>query len=139
MIGLGLAALPQKLLAEAVGFIVETVLVVAVTWHYVGAHYELQIKAARADEEQKAHQAYVDLNNKYNDAATRLQAAQSHTSVVHETIVREVPKIIDRPVYVRDCIDGDGRLLINAALSNTFPASAAASSADATMPSASAP
>lgn len=139
MIGLGLTALPQKLLAEVIGFAVETAIIVGLTWHFVAAHYELEIKAARADEVQKAAQAYQALTNKYNDAAANLETAKAHTNVVRETIVREVPKIIDRPVYMRDCIDNDGRMLINAALSNTLPASAVASSANAAMQAASAP
>lgn len=139
MIGLGLAELPQKLLAEVVGFVIETAIIVGLTWHFVSAHYELEIKAARADEVQKAAQAYQALTNKYNDAASQLETAKAHTNVVQTTIVREIPKIIDRPVYMRDCIDADGRMLINAALSNSLPASSAASSATSAMQAASAP
>jgi hypothetical protein len=47
MIGLGLAALPQKLLAEAVGFVIETVIVVAVTWHFVAGYESSKFNAER--------------------------------------------------------------------------------------------
>ena len=46
MIGLGLAVLPQKLLAEAVGLLVEVALVAGVSYHYTAKHFELKEQAA---------------------------------------------------------------------------------------------
>lgn len=48
MLGAPLAALPQKLLAEVVGFLIETVIVVGVAWHFAAGHYEAKIVSERA-------------------------------------------------------------------------------------------
>lgn len=48
MIGLGIAALPQKLVAEAVGLLVEIALVAGLTYHYTAKHFELKEQAAAA-------------------------------------------------------------------------------------------
>jgi len=48
VIGLGIAALPQKLVAEAVGLLVEIALVAGVTYHYTAKHFKLKEQAAAA-------------------------------------------------------------------------------------------
>lgn len=73
MIGLGLAAIPQKLLAEAVGFVIETVIVVAVTWHLVDAHYETQIAADKEAAAQVTAKAAVDAQNETSRRVTEQQ------------------------------------------------------------------
>lgn len=44
MIGAALSALPQRLLAEAVGLMVEVALVAGVSYHYTSAYYEARIQ-----------------------------------------------------------------------------------------------
>lgn len=72
MIGLGLAALPQKLLAEVVGFAIETALVIGITYHYTAAHFELKEKAAAAAQVQ----ANLELSEKNRALEGQLQQAK---------------------------------------------------------------
>lgn len=76
MIGAGLAVLPQKLLAEVVGFLIETAIVVAVTWHFVAAHYETKIAA---DHEAQAV-AMAQAAKAAQDETTRRVAAQQEVA-----------------------------------------------------------
>lgn len=78
MIGLGLVAIPQKLLAEAVGLVVEVALVAGITWHYAGQHY------AAKDAAQKVAQAQA--------VAAAASAAESETMrrvVAQQEIARD--------------------------------------------------
>lgn len=136
MIGLGLAALPQKLLAEVVGFVVETAVVVAITFHYVSAHYELEIKAARADEQQKAAQQYKSEVDKYNDLAQKYEDSKAHTNTVYHEIETRTEQVIHDPVFSNVCLNDNGRMLINSAISGSAP-SPAASVASSAMSAAS--
>lgn len=53
--------------------------------------------------------------------ATAYESDRERIRVVHQTIVREVPHVIDRPVY-RDCrLDADGVRLLTAALAGRAP------------------
>jgi hypothetical protein len=76
MLGAPLAALPQKLLAEVVGFVIETALVVAVTWHFVAGHYELKIAAKDAERERAVAAAAVAAQTE----TTRRVAAQQEVA-----------------------------------------------------------
>ena len=116
MLGLGLAALPQKLLAEIVGFVAETAIVVGVTWHVVSGHYELKEAADLAKAQQAAAVQYQSITQKYNDVSAQLETAKAQKQIVYQTITREIPTIIDRPVYLQQCMDSDGVKLVNQAL-----------------------
>lgn len=48
MLGIGLAALPQKLVAEVIGVVIEVALVAGMTYHYTAKHFELKEQAAAA-------------------------------------------------------------------------------------------
>lgn len=52
MIGLGLAALPQRLVAEVVGLAIEVALVAGTTYHFTAKHFELKEQAAIAAQAQ---------------------------------------------------------------------------------------
>ncbi len=52
MLGLGLAALPQKLVAEVVGLVVEVALVAGISYHLTAKHFELKEQAAAAAQTQ---------------------------------------------------------------------------------------
>lgn len=43
-----LKLIPGNFLAEVLGFLVETAFIVGLTWHFVGAHYELKEQAVAA-------------------------------------------------------------------------------------------
>lgn len=76
MIGIGLAALPQKLLAEAVGFVIETIVVVAITWHFVAGHYEMKAAAEHEAQERAVATAAVAAQTE----TTRRVAAQQEVA-----------------------------------------------------------
>lgn len=52
MIGLGIAALPQKLVAEVIGLVIEIAVVAGVSYHYTAKHFELKEQAAIAAQAQ---------------------------------------------------------------------------------------
>jgi hypothetical protein len=76
VIGAGLAALPQKLLAEVVGFLVETAVVVAITWHFVAGHYEMKAAAEHEAQERAVAAAAVAAQTE----TTRRVAAQQEVA-----------------------------------------------------------
>lgn len=67
-----------------------------------------------------------------HEAAVRLEKANAKTRIVYRDIVRDVERIVDRPVY-RDtvCIDDDGLRAVNRALAGP---GAVATEPDAAMP-----
>jgi len=129
MIGLGLAALPQKWLAEAVGLVLEVALVAAVAGYYVHkhdkAHEAATVAYIHAQEQAAIDAALARANSAESDLAT--ERAKNH--VVYQTITREVDRLVDRPVYRADCFDADGLRLANAALAGQAASTAAAPSA----------
>jgi len=56
-----------------------------------------------------------------NDAATRLEQSHAKIEIKYRTIVKEIEKVVDRPVYVGRCLDDDGLRLANAALTRSSP------------------
>ena len=84
---------------------------------------QLQVEAQEAKdaEAQRAH-----------EAAARLEKANAKTRIIYRDIVRDVERIVDRPVY-RDtvCVDDDGLRAVNRALAGP---DAAATEPDAAMP-----
>lgn len=123
MLGLAIGALPQKLVAEAVGLVLEIALVAGVTFHYVHkydqAHEAATVAAIRASQ-----QAAIDAANaKAASAAADLETERSKSHVVYQTITHEVDHVTERPVYRSECLDADGVRLVNAALSGSSAAS----------------
>jgi hypothetical protein len=119
MLGLGLAALPQKLLAEAAGFVIEVAIVASIGWHYGAAHIQ-----AKWDAEKVAQLAdYAAQVGRNNDLAAQLETERAKSHVVYQTITHEVDHVVDRPVYRNDCLDADGLRLVNAAFAGQAPAS----------------
>lgn len=62
------------------------------------------------DDQQKA---LVDKQNKLNKVSANYEQLKSEQRVITETKIREVQKIIERPVYNNVCIDADGLRIIN--------------------------
>jgi hypothetical protein len=75
------------------------------------------------DAKYAAAQAKADLaaTLKYNTISQELENVKGQRITVQRTITLYRDKIIDRPVYRNACLDGDGRLLINAAIRGTDP------------------
>lgn len=80
-------------------------------------------EANRIQREAEAKQA--------QEASKSLEGKREKAKVVYRTITNEVQKIVDRPVYVRECFDSDGMRLIAAAISGEGPA---APKSDAAVP-----
>ena len=49
-------------------------------------------------------------------ASQDLEAIRGKTQIKYKTIVKEVEKLVDRPVYRATCLDADGLRLANSAL-----------------------
>lgn len=71
MIGLGIAALPQKLVAEVLGLVLEVALVAGVTYHYTAEHFEMKAKA------EAAAQVAANLAQSEKNRALETQLAQA--------------------------------------------------------------
>jgi hypothetical protein len=56
------------------------------------------------------------------EASAELEAARGKTAIKYKTIVKEVEKIVERPVYSGVCFDDDGLRLANAALAGSATA-----------------
>lgn len=135
MIGALVGLMPQKLVAEVVGVVLEIALVAGVTYHYTAKHFEAHeaatVAAIHAQEQAAVDAAIARANTAESDLATERQ--KSH--VVYETITHEVDHVVDRPVYRADCLDADGLRLVNAALTGqAASASVTASAVPATVP-----
>lgn len=62
------------------------------------------------DDQQKV---LVEKQNKINKVSADYEQLKSEQRVITETKIREVQKIIERPVYQSVCIDDDGLRIIN--------------------------
>ena len=62
------------------------------------------------DDQQKA---LIEKQNKINKVSADYEQLKSEQRVITETKIREVQKIIERPVYSNVCIDSDGLRSIN--------------------------
>jgi hypothetical protein len=56
------------------------------------------------------------------EASAQLEAARGKTAIKYKTIVKEVEKVVERPVYSNLCLDDDGLRLVNAALTGSATA-----------------
>ena len=120
-----LKLLPGNLLAEVLGFLVETAVIIGLTWHFVAGHYEAKEAADLAQAQAKAAADYAALTQKYDSAETQLTQAQANHATVYHEITHELQTVIHDPVLANVCLSDDGVRLINAALSGKPPASAA--------------
>jgi hypothetical protein len=86
--------------------------------------------AKAAKQQQVAAEAYQARTVELNQVSAELERARNDRKTVYRTITKRVETYIDRPVYVRECVDDDGLRDINAALSGT----ANPGQPDATLP-----
>lgn len=80
-----------------------------------------EIKAK--DEQIEADQRLAQVIAQQRDDAEAAKEVKvlTKTRTVTETVHDQITKIVDRPVYVSQCLDDDGLRLANAALTNTLP------------------
>lgn len=104
----------KKWIAIAV-FIFLYLVQIAYTNHLSGKLQEAEQKCTAKiqklnDNQQKV---LVEKQNKINKVSADYEQLKSEQRVITETKIREVQKIIERPVYNNVCIDDDGLLIIN--------------------------
>lgn len=75
-----------------------------------------ELLAESATRERNAQQQAIN-------ATQALEIQRGKTEIKYKTLVREVEKVVDRPVYSNVCLDADGLRLANAALAGSTPAS----------------
>lgn len=66
--------------------------------------------------ERKHDYELAKARKKAEDAATMLEAQKSERRIVYETVTKEINKIVERPIYLSDCVDDDGLYAINQAI-----------------------
>lgn len=84
-----------------------------VSWKFTSDHYEA--KAAKDD--RVALEDFKTAVQGMNALSKELEDQKNETRVVYKTIEKQIPKIVERPVYRNECIDDRGLLLVNEALS----------------------
>lgn len=82
-------------------------------YHWVGYQAVAEYKAEQFVLQAKADKIQQD---KYNAIAKELEDAKADREVVFKTITKTVEKVVDRPIYLEQCIDQDGLDAANAAL-----------------------
>ncbi len=76
-------------------------------WRYAAKDAErIEAQAELARNDRKAAQV----------ASEGFENDKSRTEIKYRTITREVEKIVDRPVYLRDCFDDDGLRILRGAI-----------------------
>lgn len=84
----------------------------------------LQAKAATVD--QTRAQAQVDVRQAERTSEVVQQHAQvkTETEIRYVTVTKEIEKLVDRPVYLQQCLDDDGLRVLNAQILGTDSAGA---------------
>jgi hypothetical protein len=54
-----------------------------------------------------------------NQHAEELEKARAKREIIYRTITKRVDRIVDRPVYINDCLDDDGLRIANDALAGS--------------------
>lgn len=129
--------MPQMILAKIGEYLLIALAIVLGTAYFVHKHDETAFEAEKLQAVAAEHDLYVAKADQANQLATELETEKARSHDVYHTIETQIPKFIDRPVYTNVCIDDDGLLNINAALSGRLPAGARVPSA--AVPSASTP
>lgn len=82
-----------------------------------GAGYGLhviQTKAATVEQVKTEAKAEVKQAERAANAVTTAAKAQAKSEVQYVYVTKEVEKLVDRPVYLQQCIDDDGLREVNA-------------------------
>lgn len=76
-----------------------------------------KVKAEVAKAVKPYEQAIAQAQEKANQASANYEKLKSEQRVKNEVVIKEVQKIIDRPVYRNICIDDDGLRQLNSLIS----------------------
>ena len=74
----------------------------------------LQVKAATVDQTKAQAQADVRQAERTSEAVQTHAEAKVKTEIRYVTTVKEVEKLVERPVYLERCMDDDGLATLNA-------------------------
>ncbi|WP_151752478.1 hypothetical protein [Acinetobacter bereziniae] len=109
----------KKWIAIAI-FIFLYLVQIAYTNHLSGKLQEAEQKCATKIQKLKDDQqnALIEKQNNINKVSADYEQLKSKQRVFTETKIREVQKIIERPVYQSVCIDDDGLRIINSLITH---------------------
>lgn len=108
-----MATLKLKLAAAGAAL----VLVFGAGWWLRG----LQVKAAMVKQTQAQAQADVKQAQRTSEAVQTHAKVKTETEIRYVTTVKEVEKLVERPVYLERCMDDDGLRVLNAQILGTNP------------------
>ena len=74
----------------------------------------IQTKAATVDQVQAQAKADVQQAQRTSEAVQAHAQAKTETEIRYVTVTREVEKLVERPVYLQQCLDDDGLRALNA-------------------------
>ena len=74
----------------------------------------LQVKAATVDQTKAQAKADVQQAQRTSEAVQQHAQVKTETEIRYVTVTREVEKLVERPVYLQQCLDDDGLRAINA-------------------------
>ena len=81
----------------------------------------LQVKAATVDQTKAQAQADVQQAQRTSTAVQQHAQTKTETEIRYVTTVKEVEKLVERPVYLERCMDDDGLRVLNAQILGTNP------------------
>ena len=79
----------------------------------------LQVKAATVDQTKAQAQADVQQAQRTSTAVQQHAQTKIETEIRYVTTVKEVEKLVERPVYLERCMDDDGVRILNAQILGT--------------------
>ena len=106
-----MATLKLKLAAAGAAL----VLVFGAGWWLRG----LQVKAAMVKQTQAQAQADVQQAQRTSTAVQQHAKVKTETEIRYVTTVKEVEKLVERPVYLERCMDDDGLRVLNGQILGT--------------------
>ena len=81
----------------------------------------LQVKAAMVKQTQAQAKADVQQAQRTSEAVQTHAEAKVKTEIRYVTTIKEVEKLVERPVYLERCMDDDGLRVLNAQILGTNP------------------
>ena len=81
----------------------------------------LQVKTATVDQTKAQAQADVQQAQRTSTAVQQHAQTKTETEIRYVTTVKEVEKLVERPVYLERCMDDDGVRILNAQILGTNP------------------
>ncbi|SOD41304.1 hypothetical protein [Nitrosovibrio sp. Nv4] len=84
----------------------------AASWKVTSDHYE----ARAAKDDRVALEDFETAVLGMNQLSAALEVSKGESKIVYKTIEKRIPRLVERAVYLRECVDDDGLRLINEAI-----------------------